>query len=153
MPGARGTLIAFSQQPSVAEFMKRILEEAGYNTIACWSTVDDLERIVDENDPGAVVYEVGLPFASELNRFQDICRRPALAHKPFVIATPAPQALCHRFGLTGTLDIFTRPTTREVEAALDHSWRVQQREIRGAPPAAEHEAAIADDHTASIARG
>jgi hypothetical protein len=38
---ARRTVIAFSQQPSVAEFMRRILEDAGYDAIACWSTVDD----------------------------------------------------------------------------------------------------------------
>ncbi len=115
---ARSTVIAFSQQPSVAEFMRRILEDAGYDTIACWSTVDDLERVVDESDPAAVVYEVGLPFASELNRFHDVRRRPALAHIPFVIATPAPPDLCQRCGITGALDIFTRPTTRDVEAAL-----------------------------------
>ena len=116
---AQSAVIAFSQQPSVAEFMRRILADAGYNAIACWSTVDDLERAVDESNPAAVVYEVGLPFATELNRFQDIRRRPALAHRPFVIATAAPQDLCRRCGVTSALDIFSRPTPRDVDAALN----------------------------------
>jgi DNA-binding response OmpR family regulator len=115
---AQSTVIAFSQQPSVAEFMRRILADAGYNAIACWSAVDDLERVVDESDPIAVVYEVGLPFASELNRFHDIRRRPAFAHRPFVVATAAPQDLCRRCGVTSALDIFLRPTTHDVDAAL-----------------------------------
>jgi DNA-binding response OmpR family regulator len=121
---ARSIVIAFSQQPSIAEFMRRILEDAGYEAIACWSTVDDLERIVDESDPASVVYEVGLPFASELNRFHDVRRRPALAHIPFVIATPAPSDLCQRCGITGALGIFTRPTTHDVDAALHSAGAV-----------------------------
>ena len=32
----RHVLIAFSRQPSVADFMKQILEEAGYAAIASW---------------------------------------------------------------------------------------------------------------------
>jgi CheY-like chemotaxis protein len=111
-------VIAFSQQPSVAEFIRRILEEAGYDAIACWSTVDDLERAVADRDPAAVVYEVGLPFASQLNLFHDARQRPSLANRSFVIATAAPQALCHRCGVTGALDIFTRPTAHDVAAAL-----------------------------------
>ena len=112
------TVIAFSPQPSVAEFMKRFLEEAGYHAIACWSTVDDLERVVADNDPAAVVYEVGLPFASELNRFNDNRRRQALVHLRFVIATAAPLDLCHRYGITDALDIFSRPTIHDVHTAL-----------------------------------
>jgi CheY-like chemotaxis protein len=118
---AQRTLIAFSQQPSVAEFMRRILENAGYDAIACWSTVDDLERMVEEKNPAAIVYEVGLPFASELNRFHDIRRRPALADHPFVIATPASPDLCRRCGVTRALYILTRPATRDVDAALHNT--------------------------------
>jgi CheY-like chemotaxis protein len=130
---ARSTVIAFSQQPSVAEFMRRILENTGYEAVACWSTVDDLEQVVDDCDPCAVVYEVGLPFASELNRFHDVRRRPALAHIPFVIATPAPPDLCRRFGITGALDIFTRPTTRDVEGALHSAVAACPERSRRAP--------------------
>jgi hypothetical protein len=79
------------------------------------------------------VYEVGLPFASELNRFRETRRRPALADRTFVIATPAPQALCDRFGITGTLDIFTRPTTRDVEAALHTAVAACPERSRRAP--------------------
>ena len=47
---ARSAVIALSQQPSVAEFMRRILEDVGYHAIACCSTVDDFERVVDEDE-------------------------------------------------------------------------------------------------------
>jgi hypothetical protein len=65
--------------------MRRILEDVGYHAIACCSTVDDFERVVDDSDPVAVVYEVGLPSASELKRFHDIRRRPAFAHRPMMV--------------------------------------------------------------------
>ena len=114
----RHVVIAFSRQPSVADFMKQILEEAGYAAIASWSTLDDLERAVSDHCPAAVVYEVGFPLAAEWERFCEARCRPTLAHVPLVIATPAPPDLYQRIGISQALDVFTRPSRHAVEAAL-----------------------------------
>jgi len=114
----RHVLIAFSRQPSVADFMARILNEAGYAAIACWSTLDELERAVSTHCPAAIVYEVGFPLADEWERFGEARRRPNLAHVPLVIATPAAPDQYRRFGISEPLAVFTRPSKGDVEAAL-----------------------------------
>jgi hypothetical protein len=114
----RHVLIAFSRQPSVADFMARFLEAAGYAAIACWSTLDDLECAVASHSPAAIVYEVGFPLADEWERFDEARRRPNLAHVPLVLATAAPRGQYRRFDISEPLAIFTRPSKRDVEAAL-----------------------------------
>jgi len=114
----RHVLIAFSRQPSVADFMARFLGEAGYAAIACWSTLDDLEDAAAVHCPAAVIYEVGFPLANEWERFCEARRRPTLAHVPLVIATPASPDQYQRFGIPDALQVFTRPSRRAVEAAL-----------------------------------
>jgi hypothetical protein len=114
----RYVLIAFSRQPSVADFMARFLNEAGYAAIACWSTLDDLEGAVSTHCPAAIVYEVGFPLADEWEGFIEARRRPNLAHVPLVIATPAAPDQYRRFGISKPLAVFTRPSKCDVEAAL-----------------------------------
>jgi len=119
-------VVAFSRQPSVADFVKTILEDAGYKAIACWSTVDDLERAVSECNPGAIVYEVGFPLGAELEQLRQVRLRRGLAGLPIVIATPAPAALYQRCGIARALEIFTRPSKLAVETALQASIRAHR---------------------------
>lgn len=133
----RQTLIAYSRQPSVADFIQRILADAGYEAVACWSTIEDLERAISECDPAAVVYEVGFPLESELKVFDDFRRRPGLVAIPFVIATPAPADLCDRLGVPDALDVFTKPTKGDVDAALQSAV------------AARRESRVPSDHAVS----
>ena len=111
----------------VADFMKGILEEAGYAAIASWSTVENLERAVSDHCPAAVLYEVGFPLAAEWERFCEARRRPTLAHVPFVLATPAHPDLYQRVGISEALDVFTRPTKHQVEAALEAAFDARRR--------------------------
>jgi DNA-binding response OmpR family regulator len=114
----RHVLIAFSRQPSIADFIARCFEQAGYVAIACWSTLDDLERAVGAHCPAAIVYEVGFPLADEWERFGEARTRSNLAHVPMIIATAAPPDQYRLFGISNPLEIFTRPSKREIEAAL-----------------------------------
>lgn len=123
----RHHLIAFSRQPSVADFMKRFLEDAGYSAIACWSTLEDLERVVSDTQPAAIVYEVAFPLATEWERCCEARRRPTLVHIPLVIATPAPPDLYRHVGMPDALDVFTRPSKHEVEVALRSAVELRPR--------------------------
>jgi CheY-like chemotaxis protein len=128
-------VVAFSRQPSVADFVKTILEEAGYEAIACWSTVDDLERAVSDSNPCAIVYEVGFPLDAELEQLREVRVRRGLAGIPLVIATPAPAALYQHCGIARALEIFTRPSKRDVDAALQNAcaFTVSQGSTPAAP--------------------
>jgi hypothetical protein len=123
----RHVLIAFSRQPSVADFMARFLENAGYAAIACWSTLDDLERAVAVHCPAAVLYELGFPLADEWERFGEARGRPTLAHVPLVIATSALPDQYRRFGISEPLAVFTRPSKPDVEAALRAAFEPRPR--------------------------
>lgn len=119
-------LIAFSRQPSVADFMKRILEDAGYEAIACFTTVEDLERAVSAHNPAAIVYEIAFPLVDELRRFREVRLRRTLARIPIVIATPAPADLYRRWDIDRALEMFTRPSRSEVDVALHAAIEAQR---------------------------
>jgi DNA-binding response OmpR family regulator len=113
-------LIAFSPQPSVADFLKKILEKAGFSASACWATPDHLEAAVLQTPPDAVVCEVGFPFAQQWRALTDARRRPALRNVPFVIVTGEPEELFRRVGVRAALSIFSRPdNSADVRAAVE----------------------------------
>jgi DNA-binding response OmpR family regulator len=101
-----------------------MLNEAGFTSLAVWSSVEELEHEVGERQPDAIVYEVGIPFAEHWRSLQDVCARPAFRAVPVVIATAAPPETYRRAGVSTALDTFRRPndvaTVRAaVRAAID----------------------------------
>lgn len=111
-------IIAFSPEPSVADFLKRIVEDAGFVATAIWSSIEDLEKAVAQQRPFALVYEVGIPFAEKWESFVAAFSRPAFAGIPIVIATPASGEQCRRAGAAATLEILPRPTRDVVTEAI-----------------------------------
>jgi hypothetical protein len=111
--------MAFSQQPSVADFLKRILEGAGFEAHAVWSSGDDLEQGVCQVRPVALVYEIGFPFADRVDAYFRDKSRPVIGELPTVIATAATRELCASHGLEKMLDTFTWPTAGEVADAVN----------------------------------
>ena len=118
-------IITFSPEPSVADFLKRIVEDAGFVATAIWSSIEDLENAVAQVRPSALVYEVGIPFAEKWESFLAAIRRPAIAGIPIVIATPASAEQCRRAGAAATLEILPRPTRDEVTEAILAAVRTQ----------------------------
>ena len=111
-------IIAFSLEPSVADFLKRIVEDAGFVATAIWSSIEDLEKAVVETRPSALIYEVGFPFAEKWEHFLTAFARPAFAGIPIVIATAASAEQCRRAGAAAALEILPRPTRDQVTAAI-----------------------------------
>ena len=105
----RELVIGFSPQPSVADLLRRLLEDAGFRAVAVWSTVDDLEAAVRRTNPDAIVQEIGFPFHDHWAQFRDARMRGALRHLPIVIATSGSHDLCVRAGERPAFDIFPRP--------------------------------------------
>ena len=112
------SIIAFSLEPSVADFLKRIAEDAGFVATAIWSSIEDLENAVTLARPSALIYEVGFPFAEKWEHFLAAFNRPAFAGMPIVIATPASAEQCLRAGAAAALEILPRPTREQVTTAI-----------------------------------
>jgi DNA-binding response OmpR family regulator len=117
IPGAE-FIITFSLEPSVADFLKRIVEDAGFVATAIWSSIEDLESAVVQARPSALIYEVGFPFAEKWELFVAAFSRPAFAGIPIVIATPASAEQCRRAGAAAALEILPRPTRDQVTTAI-----------------------------------
>jgi hypothetical protein len=100
-------VVTFSPQPSIADFLKRIVESAGFASLSA-SSHEELERIVRGVMPDAIVYEVAFPFAENWRQLGQLRCRPGFGHLPFVITTPDAPELYRRVGVRG-LELFRRP--------------------------------------------
>jgi hypothetical protein len=132
MSRSAAPIIAFSLEPSVADFLKRIVEDAGFVATAIWSSIDDLESAVVQARPSALVYELGFPFAEKWKHFLAASSRPAFAGIPIVIATSASAEQCRRAGAAATLEILPRPTRDQVTAAIRDALAGQRVDINAA---------------------
>jgi CheY-like chemotaxis protein len=103
------TLIAFSPQPSVADFLRRLLAGAGFNVCLATSTTEELEALVTMNRPDAVVYDIGFPFTDNWHVLQRLRGSGALARTTVVITTSDARELYRRVGVTAALELFRRP--------------------------------------------
>lgn len=121
MSETRGhVLVAFSPQPSVAFFLKGVLDCAGFTVFATSSELTALERIVEQTRPDAVVCDIGFPFLENWKALQQACRRPALQHIPVVFTTSEARELTRQVGQTGAIELFRRPDDfSELRAAVE----------------------------------
>jgi len=100
-------VVTFSPQPSIADFLKRIVDSAGFASLPS-STHEELESLVHDVMPDAIVYEVAFPFAENWRQLGQLRTRPEFGHVPFVITTPDAPELYRRVGVKG-LELFRRP--------------------------------------------
>ncbi len=100
-------VVTFSPQPSVAEFLRRIVDEAGFAGQAT-STVDDLRQTVHTLAPDAIVYEIGFPFTDNWHQLNDLRALATLRHVPFVITTADARELYRRVGVPA-IELFRKP--------------------------------------------
>src|SRR5262245_9961102 len=102
-------VVAFSPQPSLAYFLKGVLDCAGMAAIASPSTVDELESLAQRIRPDAIVYDVSYPFVENWNQLQQARTRTPLRDIPVVITTSEAQELFRRVGYAGAIELFARP--------------------------------------------
>lgn len=102
-------VVAFSPQPSLAYFMKGVLDCAGLTAIAASSNPEEIEALAAKARPDAVVYDVSFPFAENWDRLQQLRARPGLSGIPFVITTSEADELERRVGVSTAIELFSRP--------------------------------------------
>jgi CheY-like chemotaxis protein len=119
-------LVAFSTQPSIAYFLKGVLDCAGFTVVAALSELTALEHVVEETRPDAVVCDIGFPFAENWKALQDARRRPGLHSTAMVVTTPELKELRRQVGETGAIELFRKPDDfselrAAIQAAIAHS--------------------------------
>lgn len=107
-PAARDyVVLTFSPQPSVADFLRRIVDQAGFASRAT-STVDELHDAATAVVPDAIIYEIGFPFTDNWRQLSELRSRAALQRVPFVITTPDAPELYRRVGVPA-IELFRKP--------------------------------------------
>lgn len=102
-------IITFSRQPSVAYFLKGVLDCAGFVTIVASSSPEDLEAAVERIRPDAIVYDVSFPFIENWRQLQELQGRPSIGTIPVVITTSEARELFRQVGVSSAIEIFRRP--------------------------------------------
>lgn len=100
-------VVTYSPQPSIADFLKRIVESAGFAAQAA-STHDEIEELVSGVMPDAIVYEIGFPFSDNWHQLVQLQGRATFRGIPFVITTPDAPELYRRVGVRA-MELFRRP--------------------------------------------
>lgn len=131
--------VVFSQERTVADFLKRVLDSAGFATFAAPQDLAALEGFVQAIEPHAVV--VDLPSYDEA-AWRDLARlrsRSVCRDVPMVITTDAaterPSAMVGpALSSPAVVEMFTRADDlRELRAAVHAAIRTAQRRSAEAP--------------------
>ena len=112
-------VVAFSPQPSLAYFLKGVMDCAGLTAIATWSNPEDLEALVQRVRPDALVYDISYPFMENWQQLQQLRNRGAMRDIPIVITTSEAGELFRRVGVSSAIELFARPDNlAAVQSAL-----------------------------------
>ena len=103
-------VVAFSPQPSLAFFLKGVLDCAGLTAIACSSSIEEITTIAERMHPDAIVYDVSYPFAENWQQLQQLRNHPLLRTIPFVITTSEAGELFRTVGYSGAIELVARPS-------------------------------------------
>ena len=110
--------VTFSRQPSVAYFLKGVLDCAGYTVVAALSTLDNLEAVVAQTKPKVIVYDVSYPFEENWNALQQLRQSPAFRDTPVVVTTSEAAAFRRAVGVSAAIEIFARPDVNELREVV-----------------------------------
>lgn len=100
-------VLTYSSQPSVADFLRRIANAAGFESQAA-SSPEELRTVAKRVRPDVVLYEIGFPFTDQWAQLTQLRRDAAFQNLPFVITTPDASETLRRVGVHA-LELFRKP--------------------------------------------
>jgi len=111
MPGTGRSYVAvtFSPQPSVAYFLRGVLDSAGFAVSDASFRPDDLEVAIQRNRPDVIVYDVSYPFRENWHQCQQLLTHAGAADIPVVITTSEQRELRRTAGVSADVELFRRP--------------------------------------------
>jgi DNA-binding response OmpR family regulator len=139
MPGIRRSYVAvtFSPQPSVAYFLRGVLDSAGFMVAEAAFRPEDLEHAIDRAHPDVIVYDVSYPFTENWRQCQQVLGKRMGDDIPVVITTSERRELKRTVGVSAAVELFKRP---DDVSELRHAVL---RAVEG------HEGTHGDDHARS----
>jgi CheY-like chemotaxis protein len=126
--------VTFSPQPSVAYFLRGVLDSAGYAVAEASFHPDDLETAIHRNRPDVIVYDVSYPFTENWHQCQQFLQREALSDIPVVSTTSEQRELRRTVGVVAAVELFRRPDDvtelrQAVRKAIEASGPVHAGEV------------------------
>jgi CheY-like chemotaxis protein len=111
MPGTSRSYVAvtFSSQPSVAYFLRGVLDSAGFAVSDASFRPDDLEVAIQRNRPDVIVYDVSYPFEENWQQCQQVLKQAGASDIPVVITTSEQLELRRTVGVSAHVELFRRP--------------------------------------------
>ena len=111
MPGVSRSYVAvtYSPQPSVAYFLRGVLDSAGFMVSDASFRPDDLEAAIHRERPDVIVYDVSYPFRENWQQCQQLLKQAGASDIPVVITTSEGQELRRTVGVASAIELFRRP--------------------------------------------
>jgi DNA-binding NarL/FixJ family response regulator len=110
MPGTTRSYVAvtFSPQPSVAYFLRGVLDSAGFMVAEAAFRPDDFEVAIERSHPDVIVYDVSQPFEENWRQCRQLLRRASLNDIPVVITTSEQHEFRQTVGIPAAVELFKR---------------------------------------------
>ena len=110
MAGSNRSYVAvtFSPQPSVAYFLRGVLDSAGFTVAEAAFRPDDFELAIERSHPDVIVYDVSYPFRENWQQCQQLLGRAAASDIPVVITTSEQRELKRTVGVSAAVELFRR---------------------------------------------
>jgi DNA-binding response OmpR family regulator len=109
MAGTSRSYVAFSHQPSVAYFLRGVLDSAGFAVSDASFRPDDLEVAIHRNRPDVIVYDVSYPIIENWQQCQQLLKQAGASDIPVVITTSEGKELQRTVGVSAAVQLFRRP--------------------------------------------
>jgi DNA-binding response OmpR family regulator len=111
MPGTSRSYVAvtFSSQPSVAYFLRGVLDSAGFAVSSASFRPDDFEVAIQRNRPDVIVCDVSYPFRENWQQCQQALKQAGATDIPVVITTSERCELQRMVGISADVELFRKP--------------------------------------------
>ena len=98
--------VTFSPQPSVAYFLRGVLDSAGFEVARASFSPEDLETAIHRARPDVIVYDVSSPCRENWRQCRRLLDRAAAYDIPVVITTSEKRELKEAVGVSAAVELF-----------------------------------------------
>ena len=126
---SRARVLVVDDEPDAVEFVKTVMEEAGYEVISASNGVEGLEKARAER-PALIILDVQMPQKDGFSTFADLRKDPQLKSIPVVMLTGVGERTGIHFSARDMADYLGQEPNAYVEKPVDPA--VLQRTVREA---------------------
>ena len=111
-------ILVVDDEPDAVEFIKTVMEEAGYDVVSASNGVEGLERARAEK-PSLIILDVQMPEKDGFAMFDDMQKDPELQSIPVVMLTGVAEQTGIRFSAEEMGGFFGKEPNAYIEKPID----------------------------------